>query len=212
MQRELERRVARHPAQDRARRLVLAVVAAEVARLVVDHALELRRNRDPALLHQLRDELRVVHDLEAAAERRELVAQRIERVGVGGHDARRAHLVQRLRKCLRELLEQHFVADAANALAGGPLARAQDAEAHAGGLEHRDQRLRDALAPRIVRCGRADVVEVVEARQLFLARHDRHAEVPRPRLRAARRGSPTDCPAPRTPRRWASATPGTRRP
>ena len=50
VQRELERRVAATSArEDRARRLVLAVVAAEVARLVVDHALELRREREPAL-------------------------------------------------------------------------------------------------------------------------------------------------------------------
>ena len=39
---EFERRVAGERPQDRARRLVFAVVPAEIARLVVDHALEAR--------------------------------------------------------------------------------------------------------------------------------------------------------------------------
>ena len=48
-QRELERRIARELREDGTRRLVLAVVPRQVARLVVDHALEraARRGRGP---------------------------------------------------------------------------------------------------------------------------------------------------------------------
>jgi len=59
---ELEWRVASQHRDDRARRLVFTIVPREVARLVIDDALERPVDADTAVGKQSSNQLRVVHD------------------------------------------------------------------------------------------------------------------------------------------------------
>ena len=189
-ERELERRVAAEARQDRARRVELAVVAAEVAGVVVDHAFERRVDLDPAVGEQLGDELGVVNDLAVQAELGILVAQRVEGVRVAGDDALDAELAERLRQRRRELLEQHLVADPSHAFAGRSLACAEDAEAHPRLLKDADEGARDLLAARVERHRRADVEQAVDPGNVGGAGDHRHAEALGPVAAVAGRQAP----------------------
>ncbi len=79
---EFERLVTGKPAQDGARRLEFAVVPPEVARLMIDDALELRLQPEPPLLDQPRDQLGVMQHFVPASEFGILVPERVERVGI----------------------------------------------------------------------------------------------------------------------------------
>ena len=84
---DARRPTRRHGVEDRARRVVLAVPAAEVAAVVIGEAsappVAVGRSSLP-LVEQVRDQLRVVDDLEVAAELRVLVLDGVEAVRAGG--------------------------------------------------------------------------------------------------------------------------------
>ena len=140
------------------------------------HSLERALDLDAVRFQQLRDQLRVVDDLPVAAERRILVAQRIEGMGVARDDALDAQAREALDQRRRELLEQQFVSDTPHAFAGARLCGAEDAETHAGLAQDLDEGTRDFLATHVERFGRPDVEEPVDPRHVVGAGDHRHVE------------------------------------
>src|SRR5262249_18863854 len=142
----------RQPLDHPARRLELAVPAAEVAAVVIDDLAELLAvSLELAAREEVVDELRVVDDLPAAAELRVVVPERVQAVRAGRDDLLHAGPVQRLDVGLGLHLEQHFVAAAPRRVAGAALAVAEDRIVDAGRLQDLDHRLRllaDALVER----------------------------------------------------------------
>src|SRR5688500_18438219 len=117
------------------------VVPAEEARVVVgDLAVDRRDRHEPALLHELAEQLRGVDDLVVPAGLRVLVAERVEAVRAGRDDlahARHAALedaVEDLDVLHRLHLEHELVAEPAGRVARAGLAVTEDGELHARGV------------------------------------------------------------------------------
>ena len=116
-----------------ARRDVDLVVSTQVARVVIRHLLVDARDRgEAAFLDELVEQLRVVHDLEVAAELRVLAAQRVEAVRARDDDLARLDLVEDLDVLHGLHLEKELVACASRGIAGAGLAFAQHHELHSG--------------------------------------------------------------------------------
>src|SRR5829696_3598629 len=158
--------------EDLARRCVDLVVPAEEARVVVgDLAVDRRDRRQPALLDELAEQLRVVHDLVVATGLRVLAAQRVEAVRAGGDDlAHAGHAALEDPDVLHGLhLEDELVAEAAGRVAGAALAVTEDGEFHAGDVEQLGDRLRHLLRAVVDGAGAAhpeQVLDVVVERPL----------------------------------------------
>ena len=133
----------------------------------------------PSLAHELGEELRVVHDLVAAAEVRVLVRERVEAVRAAGDDLRHARLVQRRDVLLREGLEDVLVPHPARRVSGARLARAEDRDVDPGGEQQLHRRLGGEPGPFVERRGAADPVE--NLRRAASGREDAHAEALGPR-------------------------------
>ncbi len=82
----------------------------------------------------------MVEHLPAAAEVRVLVAQRVERVRIGGHDAVELASGEGLDVVLGERLEQPLLADPADVVARVALAVVEDPEVDLGAVEQPRQR------------------------------------------------------------------------
>ena len=96
---------------------------------------------------QLRQQLRVVHDLVRAAVVGVLVRERVEAVRAARDDLRDAGAVQRLDVLLGEHLEQVLVAHPARRVAGAPLARAEHRRVDARGVRAAARRSASSSAP-----------------------------------------------------------------
>ena len=160
--RHLDELHVRQGAHELARRLVDAVVASQEARVVVGdlqgcadresavrglrpglvRGVRTRRcsgsgghRREQAVAHQAVEELRVVDDVEGAAQLRVLAGDRVEAVRAGDDDL----LGLGFRECVDGLggqhLEKRLVAGAACRVARAGLTRAEDREGHARGVE-----------------------------------------------------------------------------
>ena len=125
--------------------------------------------------HEIGEQLGVVHDLVVAAEVGVLVPERVEAVGAARHDLRDAGLVQGpdVRRGL--LLEEVLVAHAPCGVAGARLARAEDGEVHAGGLEQLGRGLRCRAGALVERRGAAHPIEHLRCRVARL--QHAHAEL-----------------------------------
>ena len=89
----------------------------------------------PTVADELGEELRVVHDLVAAAEVRVLVGKRVEAVRAAGDDPGHTGVVERGDVLLGERLEDVLVAHAPGGVTRAGLARAEDGEVDTGGLQ-----------------------------------------------------------------------------
>ena len=133
----------------------------------------------PTVAHELREELRVVHDLVAPAEVGVLVRERVEAVGAAGDDLRHPRLVERRDVRLGERLEDVLVARATRRIARARLARPEDRDVETRGeqeLRRRDRRGARAL---VERRGAADPVE--DLGRGIARLEDANAEPVRPR-------------------------------
>ena len=101
----------------------------------------------------------MVDDLVVAAEVGVLVGERVEAVRAARDDLRHAGLVHRRHVLLREGLERVLVAHPPSGVARARLARAEDGEVDAGGLQQLRGRLRGRLRALVVGGGAADPVE-----------------------------------------------------
>ena len=138
------------------------------------------RGRDLPVADEPVDELRVVDDLVLAAELGVLVGERIERMRVAGDDALHAEAVQRLDQRLRERLEEHLVAGAANALARGALARRPGSRSGRPRPSGSSRRPSPSSARGVEGLRRAHVEEPVDVLRLLRAFEHRHALLLRP--------------------------------
>ncbi len=135
--------------------------------------------RQTAAVDELRQQLRVVHHLVVAAEVAVLVGERVEAVRAAGDDLRHARVVQRRHVLLGVALEDVLVAHSAGRVAGARLARAEDGEVDAGGLQQLRRRLGGGTRPLVEgRCA-ADPVQVLRRRVARL--EHAHAQRLRPR-------------------------------
>ena len=144
-------------------REVHVVVAAEVAGVVVRDALFERRarEREPAVAHELVEQLRVVDHLVVAADLRVVVLQHVEAVRALRDDLLHAHAVERLDVLHREHLEDVLVAGAAGLVAVAHLARAEDREVDARALQQLRERARRLLVAVVEAARATDEVEVL---------------------------------------------------
>src|ERR1700675_193822 len=95
-------------------RFEAAIVAAEIAGVMIGYAVASPLLEDKAVLpDDLIQQLRVVNDVIAMVECAVFLAQRIERMRVGRHDAAETALLQELDVRLRQCLEHALVSDAA---------------------------------------------------------------------------------------------------
>ena len=118
-----------------------------------------RGRREAALAHQLGEQLGVVDDLVVAAEVRVLVGERVEAVRAARDDLAHARLVERLDVLLGVGLEDVLVAHPPRGVAVARLARAEDREVDARGLQQLRRRLRRRARALVERRGAADPVE-----------------------------------------------------
>ena len=151
-----------------ARLVAHVVVAREVAGVVVGDLALSRLRLEPAVAHELREKLRVVHHLVATAEVRVLVAERVEAVRAARDDLRHPRVVQRRDVLLRVGLEDVLVAHAPRRIAGARLARAEDREVDARLLQQLHRRLGRVARTLVVRGGAADPVEDLRRRLALL--------------------------------------------
>ena len=100
-------------------------------------------------MHAARDEVGeqfgVVVDRLVEAELRILVAQRVQRVRVGGEDRLELRVAERAHVLLDQQLEQPLLADPAHVVAGVALALVEQPERHAGVVEDPRDGLRGEL-------------------------------------------------------------------
>ncbi len=159
---------------------------------------------EPAVAHELGEQLGVVHDLVAAAEVRVLVAERVEAVRAAWSTifvtpAR----FERLDVLLGEGLEDVLVAHPPGGVAGAGLARAEDGEVDAGGLQQLRGRLGRRAGALVERGRAADPVEHLRRRVARL--EHAHVQALAPSRRARTAACPTGSTSAR--RRAASARP-----
>ncbi len=147
-----------------------------------------RSRREPAVAHELGEELGVVDDLVAAAEVRVLVRDRVEAVRAARDDLRHAGLVQRRDVLLRERLEHVLVAHPAGGVAGAGLARTEDRDVDSRGEQQLHRRLGGAPRTLVERGRAADPVQNLGAGSLparARGRRGRSAQAARSVLRLA---------------------------
>src|SRR5262249_37333108 len=134
-------------AQEIARRLRLAVVAREIARVVIGDAAVFRRwlEHEAALLHEGGQEGRVMEHGVIAAERPVLILQTMQDVRIGRHDAPERYGIERCDIASRKLLEGRLVAEPARDISAVALETAEHGEIHIRRLERLDQRAQRAL-------------------------------------------------------------------
>ncbi len=170
---------ARYRVEHVARFVEDPVVATQVARVVIRHgALVADAGHEFAGGDEMAQQLRVVDHLEVAAQTGVLVLHRVEAVRAARDDLLCADVVQRGDVDLGHLLEEVLVAHPSRRVTGAGLAGAEDAEAHAGAVQHArggDRLLATAL---VERSGAADPVEVLDVLGDRTV-DDRHFEVQR---------------------------------
>ena len=161
---------ARDRAEDVARRGDHAVVARQVARVVVGDRLPAARRpeRQPAVRDEARQELAVMADRERAAQLAVLVADRVEAVGARRDDRPLPHpvAVERLDVLAGEDLEHVLVAHPAGRVAGARLLLAEDGERDARGVEAGDHGPGDPPVAVVERGRAADPVQDLEGVEL----------------------------------------------
>ena len=135
--------------------------------------------RQPAVAHQLGEQLGVVDDLVAPAEVGVFVRQRVEAVRAAGDDLRHARLAERRDVLLGVGLEDELVAHPPRRIAGARLARAEDREVDAGRRQQLRRRLRGLPRALVERRGAADPVEDLRRRVAGLEHADVQALRPR---------------------------------
>src|SRR5690606_23996838 len=166
--------------EDRARRVVLAVVPAEVAGVVECHLPRLGQGRRPALGRDGLGQVRVMHDLGVAAGLRVVVHQGVEAGRAGReHELALARVevladerrVERRDVLGGELVVEVLVAGAPGGVAGAALGLPEHGVVHLGVLEDAHHGLRRALGRRVVGAGAADEEQHLEPRVLLDGGH-----------------------------------------
>ena len=155
----------------------------QVARVVIRDRAIAGRRRQLAFAYQVGQELGVMDDLVRAAEVRVLIAQGVEAVRARGHDLRDARAVERLHVLAGEALEGVLIAHPPSRIPRARLARAEDREIHASGLEQLRGRHGGFASPFVEGGRTADPEEDAGSGLAWLK--DSHAEALRP-LRAVR--------------------------
>src|SRR5690606_20411452 len=164
------------------RRVVLAVVPAQVTGVVEGDAARLGQRRQAPLGREALDQLRVVHDLVVAAELRVVVDQGVEAVRAGGKDdlagrgvellveervvdglgwSQRA--VERGDVLARQLVVEVLVARSSGRIAGAALSLAEHGVVDLGVLQDARHGARGLLGRRVVGTGAADEEQHLEA-------------------------------------------------
>ena len=161
--------------QNGARRIQNAVMAPQVARIVIGH----RPNGGQIWLElagcdQFGDQLGVMHHGEVAAVLRILLAQGVQAVRAGRNDALGLELIEGFDVGLRQFKEKGFVTGAAGAVTGAVLHLAQDSKVDACGLENLGKITRSLLRAAVIRGRAAHPPEDIEVWVVF---HGRNVEV-----------------------------------
>ncbi|CAM3173751.1 hypothetical protein DERA104750_14820 [Deinococcus radiodurans] len=142
-------------------RLIHAVVAAQVAGVVVDHVVVQLRGRQLARRHELLEVFGVVNGAVVAADLPVLVADGVHAVRAGRHDQLGRHLIERFHVFLRELLVQEFVPGAPGAVPGAGFLLAQHGVVHARLVEQLHEGAGHLLSAGVVARGAAHPVDHV---------------------------------------------------
>lgn len=141
------------PVEQAAGGVDLAIVAAEIAGVVIGHAhlAERYANAEPARGHQFIEEGGVVHHLIVAAERRIFVAQGVQSMRVGGEDAREGVARQGGDVVAGEALEGGLIPEPAGEVAAVALFLAKHGEVDAGLVQQGDKGAQRAAIAQLAR-------------------------------------------------------------